>query len=1032
MPLFPHLAKQPKDFTCSLEDIGVALNGVPIRSITTGVKNGTVGTPSRCIPPVRKLTKYQTDTQNAGVDWTFSVYGVGEVKTCDFIGEDDGVLECGDVVPYEGIYYDKCGGRADDDGLYHYKVAPTCLVAQLDAQRGEQTVFSHSPGDEDTAFAAISSAARTIDLGQHSPQIGWAMDGFPIYGPRGPKGTLMAPCTATSMVSPIHGKLEAARPSVQTSLNYSQNDYGAGFLNRGAMCLDRCNGLYAELPKVDNFIYRYYMTGEDTSGECSSVVANSGQCSSIQDKECCISRVPSKNYAPYGPACLVGCELGVDCEKSGISGTTGLFYPTVSPYPTEVYEANEQQTTEIVVESDAVDVSVETSVSMHDAHNDVLYHEMAVQKAMLTNAGGKEKTLFRFFHNRSLAILTTDTKDPLMGNVDPETKSLISDSSVLVSTDNTTKTTTTVPTNNTFTSDTIQVELLPVSSRDAFINDMALHRNESTFFLSLPTTIASVPKDGKGKEKKMTIVVHSLVYLTIEGHDLGSKAEDVLSVQLGAYFSSTVRWVSSSLVKAVFTNIPYVDLTINTYPTFTAQDVKIVTKGGEMVGPHLQPLTLIKSRSGRPVIIQVDIVTKGLAPYAIATPTAGVGMSGPAINERVYWSNMYQGVSGLLRCKQDGSLVETLVTKKERIYDILVLPLEFSDAKIRKDVVLYVDAQLGELMCVTAPSETALSYTADSTEKAAVEMPLLGDNVEFSVLTGMLEPAALALDDTGGFVYVVTRNGLLYEMKLNSLIDLVSSKVDETIFDGTARYGGGMIGSAGVDVRMGKLPKWIRYIDTGILSVMRITGISILPTVNSMLPSDSSCPSDYEIEPWYRRRIVLSNAARSSVILISTSGLRPVELYVGGNSGDKQIIWPMNVIARYELPSLHSYLGIVCNNFKAPFSTFQVKLYLAEFLGKIWEQELNLPVPRSFVNDTWNLDIVRALRENSTLWDASQFTASLEIRSYFEYSRRFDPVTTFVEVELSQPIPVSMKGVGTSPGGRVLNRESPIRFEAVG
>ena len=103
---------------------------------------------------------------------------------------------------------------------------------------------------------------------------------------------------------------------------------------------------------------------------------------------------------------------------------------------------------------------------------------------------------------------------------------------------------------------------------------------------------------------------------------------------------------------------------------------------------------------------------------------------------------MYQGVSGLLRCKQDGSLVETLVTNKERIYDILVLPLEFSDAKIRKDVVLYVDAQLGELMCVTAPSETALSYTADSIEKAAVEMPLLGDNVEFSVLTGMLEPAA--------------------------------------------------------------------------------------------------------------------------------------------------------------------------------------------------------------------------------------------------------------------------------------------------
>lgn len=334
-------------------------------------------------------------------------------------------------------------------------------------------------------------------------------------------------------------------------------------------------------------------------------------------------------------------------------------------------------------------------------------------------------------------------------------------------------------------------------------------------------------------------------------------------------------------------------------------------------------------------------------------------------------------------------------------------------------------------MCVTAPSETSLSYTTDTTETSAVEMPLLGDNVEFVVLTGMLEPTALALDDTGGFVYIVTLDGQLYEMKLVSLVGLVTAKLDGVIFDASAKYGT-MTSDAEVDVRAEKLPKWIRYVETGILSVKRITGISILPTVNSMIPSDSSCPSDFEIEPWYRRRIVLSNAARSSVILVSMSGLRPVEIYVGGESGDEQIIWPMSVIARYNVPSLHSYLGIVCNNFKAPFSTFQIKLYLAEFLGKIWEQELNLPVPRPHVNSSWSLDLVRDLHENSTLLDLSRFTASLEIRSYFEYSRNFDPVTTFVEVELNEPIPVSMDGVGTSPGGRALNRESPIRFEAVG
>ena len=249
--------------------------------------------------------------------------------------------------------------------------------------------------------------------------------------------------------------------------------------------------------------------------------------------------------------------------------------------------------------------------------------------------------MFRFFHNRSLAILTTDTKDPSMGNVDPETKSLISDSSVLVSTDNLRKLQRRLLTTPSLAIP--QVELLPVSSRDAFIHDMALHRNESTFFLSLPTTIASVPKDGKGKEKKMTIVVHSLVYLTIEGHDLGSKAEDVLSVQLGAYFSSTVRWVSSSLVKAVFTNIPYVDLTINTYPTFTA-GCENCRRGRWLVHIFNRSLLLRVDRAA--CDYTSGHCNQGIAPYAIATPTAGVGMSGPAINERVYWSTCTRGSQG--------------------------------------------------------------------------------------------------------------------------------------------------------------------------------------------------------------------------------------------------------------------------------------------------------------------------------------------------------------------------------------------------
>ena len=119
--------------------------------------------------------------QNAGVDWTYSVYGVGEVKTCSLMGENDAVQDCGDVVPQEGIYYDKCGGRADDDGIYHYKIAPSCLITQLQSRQEKETIIM--PQGSDTAFIMMTNATKLVDLGQHSPQIGWAMDGFPIYGP---------------------------------------------------------------------------------------------------------------------------------------------------------------------------------------------------------------------------------------------------------------------------------------------------------------------------------------------------------------------------------------------------------------------------------------------------------------------------------------------------------------------------------------------------------------------------------------------------------------------------------------------------------------------------------------------------------------------------------------------------------------------------------------------------------------------------------------------------------------------------------
>jgi hypothetical protein len=59
--------------------------------------------------------------------------------------------------------FDKCGGFAGRDGAYKYQVTPACLQNQL-----------------------LAAGAAVAD---HSPQLGWALDGFPVYGPVGAKGT---------------------------------------------------------------------------------------------------------------------------------------------------------------------------------------------------------------------------------------------------------------------------------------------------------------------------------------------------------------------------------------------------------------------------------------------------------------------------------------------------------------------------------------------------------------------------------------------------------------------------------------------------------------------------------------------------------------------------------------------------------------------------------------------------------------------------------------------------------------------------
>lgn len=182
--------------------------------------------------------------------------------------------QCNDIVSAKATQIDKCGGLTEN-GVYRYHVAPVCLLEQMG-----------------------------LTSGKHSPQIGWALDGFPIYGGLGPNGVTMQPCSMP----------------------------GADAI----YCLDECNG-YAGTIEEDDVLYRYYISGPVASGSCSEFVTNGGSCEKSSDP-CCISIVPPPSYVPYTLGCIRGCQAQ-DGNCVGSAAYTDSYEFSIARRPTVPYNS---------------------------------------------------------------------------------------------------------------------------------------------------------------------------------------------------------------------------------------------------------------------------------------------------------------------------------------------------------------------------------------------------------------------------------------------------------------------------------------------------------------------------------------------------------------------------------------------------------------------------------------------------------------------------------------------------------------------
>jgi len=162
----------------------------------------------------------------------------GAVDTeCTLLDVDDDTAEW--------TSFDMCGGHSQQGGEYHYHFPPSCLITDAEARSPTGT--------------------------GHSAQIGWAFDGFPVYGPL------------------YTGGVDASTVT------------------------DTCGGKEEALPEVDNFMYRYYVTGPTS------------------DLYSLPHDTPSVDQFPYTFDCYAGYTYDeLSSGSSGEAGTTADYAPVAT------------------------------------------------------------------------------------------------------------------------------------------------------------------------------------------------------------------------------------------------------------------------------------------------------------------------------------------------------------------------------------------------------------------------------------------------------------------------------------------------------------------------------------------------------------------------------------------------------------------------------------------------------------------------------------------------------------------------------
>lgn len=177
--------------------------------------------------------------------------GVSIYNANDGISYNNGGVWYRNAFFWEGISFDSCLGHASEGGHYHHHVSPNCFYSYLDSSK-------------------------------HSPILGYAFDGFPIYGSYGYSNSnnsntsikLLKSCYSTATY-PNNLRTQYGNGTVISNPgNYGpnvNNTYPSGaflldyiFQSSSSCDLDEYNGRFQVTPEYPNGTYAYIATINST------------------------------------------------------------------------------------------------------------------------------------------------------------------------------------------------------------------------------------------------------------------------------------------------------------------------------------------------------------------------------------------------------------------------------------------------------------------------------------------------------------------------------------------------------------------------------------------------------------------------------------------------------------------------------------------------------------------------------------------------------------------------------------------------